>query len=103
MEQDRLWREYEARLAQAGVSRDAPMAEAARRMHPLRLSYELFGPRNPFLSWVAGAAEQAPVVSLDKVADREDGRALLAAEDDICSGFKADIARPCQQQAGGCG
>jgi DUF971 family protein len=29
MEQDRLWREYEARLAQAGVSRDAPMAEAA--------------------------------------------------------------------------
>lgn len=29
MEQDRLWREYEARLAQAGVSRDAPMTEAA--------------------------------------------------------------------------
>jgi DUF971 family protein len=29
MEQDRLWREYEARLAQAGVSRDAPMPEAA--------------------------------------------------------------------------
>jgi DUF971 family protein len=28
-EQDRLWREYEARLAQAGVSRDAPMPEAA--------------------------------------------------------------------------
>jgi len=28
-EQDRLWREYEARLAAAGVSRDAPMPEAA--------------------------------------------------------------------------
>ena len=28
-EQDRLWREYEARLAAAGVSRDAPMTEAA--------------------------------------------------------------------------
>jgi DUF971 family protein len=28
-EQERLWREYEARLAAAGVSRDAPMAEAA--------------------------------------------------------------------------
>jgi len=28
-EQDRLWREYETRLATAGVSRDAPMPEAA--------------------------------------------------------------------------
>jgi DUF971 family protein len=28
-EQDRLWREYEARLTAAGVTRDAPMAEAA--------------------------------------------------------------------------
>jgi DUF971 family protein len=28
-EQDRLWREYEARLLAAGMSRDAPMAEAA--------------------------------------------------------------------------
>jgi DUF971 family protein len=28
-EQDRLWRDYEARLAAAGVSRDAPMPEAA--------------------------------------------------------------------------
>lgn len=27
-EQDRLWQEYEARVAAAGVSRDAPMAEA---------------------------------------------------------------------------
>ena len=36
----------------------APMAEAMRRMHPLRLSYDIFGPRNPFLAWVAEAAEQ---------------------------------------------
>jgi len=28
-EQDRLWQEYEARLAAAGVSRDAPMVEKA--------------------------------------------------------------------------
>jgi DUF971 family protein len=28
-EQDRLWQEYEARLAAAGMSRDAPMIEAA--------------------------------------------------------------------------
>jgi len=33
-----------------------PMAEAMRRMHPLRVSYEMFGPRNPFLAWVDGAA-----------------------------------------------
>ncbi len=33
-------------------------AEVMRRMHPLRLSYELFGASNPFLSWVEGAAEQ---------------------------------------------
>ena len=29
-------------------------AEAMRRLHPLRLSYELFGPSNPFLAWVQG-------------------------------------------------
>jgi DUF971 family protein len=28
-QQDELWRRYEARLAEAGVARDAPMAEAA--------------------------------------------------------------------------
>ena len=35
-----------------------PMAEAMRRMNPLRLSYEMFGPRNPFLAWVGDAAER---------------------------------------------
>jgi hypothetical protein len=34
------------------------MAEAMRRMNPLRLSYEMFGPRNPFLTWVGDAAER---------------------------------------------
>jgi pimeloyl-ACP methyl ester carboxylesterase len=34
-------------------------AEAARKMHPLRLQYEAFGNRNPFLGWVEGAAEKA--------------------------------------------
>lgn len=29
VEQDALWRRYEARLAEAGVDRDAPMTEAA--------------------------------------------------------------------------
>ncbi len=36
----------------------APIAEAMRRIHPLRLSYEMFGTRNPWLSWVDGAAGQ---------------------------------------------
>ena len=34
------------------------LAEAFRGLHPLRLSYEMFGSRNPFLAWVGGAAEQ---------------------------------------------
>jgi hypothetical protein len=35
----------------------APLAETMRRLHPLRLSYEMFGPRNPFLAWVAPLAQ----------------------------------------------
>jgi hypothetical protein len=29
-----------------------------RRLHPLRLSYEMFGPRNPWMAWVATEAER---------------------------------------------
>lgn len=41
------------------------MAETFRRMHPLRLQYEMFGSRNPFLAWLDDAAgkvrsERAP-------------------------------------------
>jgi hypothetical protein len=32
------------------------MAEAMRRMHPLRLQYEMFGPSNPFTAWIAETA-----------------------------------------------
>ena len=35
-----------------------PIAEAMRRMHPLRLSYEIFGSRNPWMGWVATEAER---------------------------------------------
>ncbi len=35
-----------------------PLAEAMRRMHPLRLSYEMFSPRNPWMAWVATEAER---------------------------------------------
>ncbi|WP_018237365.1 DUF3141 domain-containing protein [Ensifer sp. BR816] len=34
------------------------IAEAMRRAHPLRLQYELFGPSNPFMTWIREAAEQ---------------------------------------------
>ncbi|MCJ8159098.1 DUF3141 domain-containing protein [Sphingomonas sp. LaA6.9] len=34
------------------------LAEAMARLHPLRLSYELFGKSNPFMAWVASAAEK---------------------------------------------
>ncbi|MGO4677971.1 DUF3141 domain-containing protein [Bosea sp. 2YAB26] len=33
-------------------------AEAMRNLHPLRLQYELFGSRNPFLSWLEPTANQ---------------------------------------------
>ncbi|MCD2185055.1 DUF3141 domain-containing protein [Rhizobium sp. GN54] len=32
------------------------MAEAMRRLHPLRLSYEWFGSSNPFMAWIENAA-----------------------------------------------
>lgn len=35
-----------------------PLAEALRRVHPLRLSYEMFGQRNPWMAWVATQAER---------------------------------------------
>jgi hypothetical protein len=49
-----LYRAFAQAAVRAVVS--PPLAEATRRMHPLRLSYELFGPRNPWLAWVDAAA-----------------------------------------------
>ncbi|OAP40977.1 hypothetical protein AU381_03570 [Sinorhizobium glycinis] len=34
------------------------VAQAMRRMHPLRLQYEFFGPSNPFMAWVPAVAER---------------------------------------------
>jgi Protein of unknown function (DUF3141) len=34
-----------------------PMAEAMRRMHPLRLQYEMLGPSNPLAAWISAAAD----------------------------------------------
>jgi len=35
-----------------------PFAEAMRRMNPLRLSYETFGPQNPWMTWISTEAER---------------------------------------------
>ncbi len=52
-----LYRAFAQPAVKAAVN--PSWAEAMRRLHPLRLSYELFGPSNPFLAWVPGAAELA--------------------------------------------
>lgn len=51
-----LYRTFLQPMVKAAVT--PPLAEAMRRTHPLRLSYEMFGPRNPFLAWIAGASER---------------------------------------------
>ena len=51
-----LYRTFAQPAVRAMVS--PPMAEAMRRMHPLRLSYEMFGRRNPWMAWVATEAER---------------------------------------------
>ncbi len=52
-----LYRSYLQPTVRAMVT--PPMAEAMRRMHPLRLQYEFFGPSNPFMAWIQAAAEHA--------------------------------------------
>ncbi|MFO1142813.1 MAG: DUF3141 domain-containing protein [Amaricoccus sp.] len=51
-----LYRAFAQPAVRAMVS--PPVAEAMRRMHPLRLSYEMFGKRNPWSAWVATEAER---------------------------------------------
>lgn len=34
------------------------VADAMRRFHPLRLQYELFGPKNPWTWWIEGSADR---------------------------------------------
>ena len=72
-----LYRAFVQPWVKAAVT--PPMAEAMRRMHPLRVSYEMFGPRNPFLAWVDGAAEQ---VRSHRQPVRSDNP-LLAAQEQV--------------------
>jgi hypothetical protein len=65
------------------------LAEAMRRMHPLRLSYEMFGPRNPWLAWVDGVADQVRA----NRRPAQSGNPLVAAQaalsQQIVDGFEA--------------
>ncbi|QFR33450.1 DUF3141 domain-containing protein [Ancylobacter sp. TS-1] len=53
------------------------MAEAFRKLHPLRLSYEMFGANNPFLSWLDDAAGEA---RRDRLPAGPDNRFVKAQE-----------------------
>ena len=35
------------------------VAQGLKALHPLRMQYDLFGPKNPFMGWVGAAAEKA--------------------------------------------
>jgi hypothetical protein len=82
-----LYRAFAQPAVRALVS--PPLAEAMRRMHPLRLSYEMFGPRNPWMAWVTDAAER--VRRQRRPADS--GNPLVAAQaalsQQIVDGFEA--------------
>jgi Protein of unknown function (DUF3141) len=51
-----LYRALMQPLVRSLVSPEA--AEAMRRLHPLRLQYELFGPRNPWTWWIQESADR---------------------------------------------
>jgi hypothetical protein len=69
-----LYRAFAQPAVRAMVS--PPLAEAMRRMHPLRLSYQMFGPKNPWMAWIATEAER--VRGRRQVASA--GNPLLAAQ-----------------------
>ena len=35
------------------------MAQGLKALHPLRMQYDQFGPRNPLMGWVGAEAEKA--------------------------------------------
>ncbi|MCF1708418.1 DUF3141 domain-containing protein [Tabrizicola sp. J26] len=65
------------------------MAEAMRKLHPLRLGYELFASQNPFMAWVQPAAEKLR----ENRHEAEEGNPLLdwqkAASEKIVEGLEA--------------
>jgi pimeloyl-ACP methyl ester carboxylesterase len=51
-----LYRTFAQPVVKAMVT--PAVAETMKRMHPLRLQYDVFGPANPFMAWVASSAEK---------------------------------------------
>jgi hypothetical protein len=72
-----LYRAFAQPFVRAAMT--PPAAEAMRRMHPLRLSYEMFGARNPFLAWVEGAADRVRRERRPAMA----GNPLLAVQEQV--------------------
>ena len=52
-----LYRTFVQPFVKALVTPEA--AQGLKALHPLRMQYDLFGPKNPFLNWVGAAAEKA--------------------------------------------
>lgn len=64
-------------------------AEAMRRLNPLRLSYEMFGPKNPWLAWVGDAADEARAERRPAAADNPLVAAQAAVSQQIVDAFDA--------------
>ena len=90
-----LYRTFAQPAVRAMVS--PPLAEAMRRMHPLRISYEIFGPRNPWLAWVDAAAERVRAARRPS----EAGNPLLAAQARSRS-RSSTASRPIAAASSGC-
>lgn len=82
-----LYRVFAQPAVRAMVS--PPLAEAMRRMHPLRLTYEMFGPRNPWLAWVDGAAGRIREARRPTKPDNPLVAAQAALSQQIVDGFEA--------------
>jgi hypothetical protein len=60
-----------------------------RKMHPLRLSYEMFGPRNPWLAWVDSAADRVRAARRPTEPDNPLVAMQAALSKQIVDGFEA--------------
>lgn len=85
-----LYRTFMQPIVRALVS--APMAEFMRRLHPLRLQYEMFSDANPLMAWTGAAAQTIrenrkpaaddnPFIAMQETASRQIVAALDAWRD----------------------
>lgn len=77
-----------------------PMAEALRKMHPLRLQYELFSDENPWMGLVRTAAEQVKAARKPVAADNPLLQWQAQVSDQIVralDGWRETTERVCEQ------